>query len=121
MAELFVYKEDQWQENLRNLGFYLGKFIYIMDAYEDLKEDIKKGSYNPFSQVDQEKLSQEIGQILTLMMAEATKAFEMLPIVVQPEVDILRNILYAGVWCKYDKLRQKCIEERNKTDDNRSI
>lgn len=121
MAELFVYKEDQWQENLRNLGFYLGKFIYIMDAYEDLKEDIKKGSYNPFSQVDQEKLSQEIGQILTLMMAEATKAFEMLPIVVQPEVDILRNILYAGVWSKYDKLRQKCGEKGIKTDDNRSI
>ncbi len=121
MAELFIYKEDQWQEDLRNLGFYLGKFIYIMDAYEDLEEDLKKGSYNPFIETDKEKLFEEIGHILTMMMAEATKAFEKLPIVVQPEVDILRNILYAGVWCKYDKLRQKCIEERNMTDDNRSI
>ena len=118
MAELFVYKEDQWQDELRNLGFYLGKFIYIMDAYEDLEEDIKKGNYNPFCEMDKENLAEDIGQILTLMMAEATKAFEKLPIIVQPEVEILRNILYAGVWNKYDRMRQKCIEERNKTYDN---
>ncbi len=121
MAEFFVYKEDQWQEELRNLGFYLGKFIYILDAYEDLEEDLKKGCYNPFREVPKEELSEEIDHVLTLMMAEATKAFEKLPILVKPEIDILRNILYAGVWCKYDKLRQKCVKERNETDDNRSI
>ena len=121
MAELFVYEEDQWQGDLRNLGFYLGKFIYIMDAYEDLEEDLKKGSYNPFREVSKDKLAKDIDMMLTMMMAEATKAFERLPIVVKPEIDILRNILYAGVWCKYDKKRQKYVEERNKTDDNRSI
>lgn len=121
MAELFVYREDEWQENLRNLGFYLGKFIYIMDAYEDLEKDVKQGNYNPFKEADHEKLPEEMEHVLTLMMAEATKAFEKLPIIVKPEVDILRNILYAGVWCKYDKMRQKCVEERNKTDDSRSI
>ena len=121
MGELFVYKEDEWQDELRNLGFFLGKFIYIMDAYEDLEEDLKKGSYNPFSEVDKVKLTEDIGTMLTMMMAEATRAFEKLPIVVKPEIDILRNILYAGVWSKYDKLRQQSVEEGNKTDDNRSI
>ena len=121
MSELFVYKEDMWQEELRNLGFYLGKFIYIMDAYEDLEEDEKKNRYNPFKGVPKEQLKKDVDQILTLMMSEATMAFEKLPIVVQPEIDILRNILYAGVWSKYDRIRKKCEEERNKTDDSRSI
>lgn len=51
MAELFVYKEDMWEQELRNFGFYLGKFIYIMDAYDDLEEDLKTGSYNPLKAV----------------------------------------------------------------------
>ena len=30
MAELFVYRQDMWEEELRKFGFYLGKFIYIL-------------------------------------------------------------------------------------------
>ena len=42
MAEIFVIRKDVWEEYLRKFGFYLGKFIYIMDAYDDLEKD-KKG------------------------------------------------------------------------------
>ena len=35
-----------------------------------------------------------------MMMSECSKAFEQLPIV--ENTDILRNILYSGVWCKYE-------------------
>ena len=31
------------------MGFYFGKFIYLLDAYDDVEEDVKKGNYNPFS------------------------------------------------------------------------
>ena len=31
------------------MGFYLGKFIYLMDAYDDVEDDVKKGNYNPFA------------------------------------------------------------------------
>lgn len=47
LSELFVWREDLWEKDLRNMGFYMGKFIYLMDAYDDLKKDEKKGSYNP--------------------------------------------------------------------------
>ena len=33
------------------MGFYLGKFIYLMDAYEDLPEDRKKNRYNPLKEL----------------------------------------------------------------------
>ena len=51
MAELFVYAEDEWAEKLRRMGFYFGKFIYLMDAYEDIEEDLKQGRYNPFTEL----------------------------------------------------------------------
>ena len=31
MAEIFAYREDVWEPTLRRMGFYLGKFIYLMD------------------------------------------------------------------------------------------
>lgn len=44
LGEIFCWREDEWQEELRTLGFYMGKFIYIMDAYEDYDEDRRKRS-----------------------------------------------------------------------------
>lgn len=106
MSEIFVYKEDEWEEDLRNLGFYLGKFIYLIDAYEDLEKDLQSGSYNPFRYYyEQEDYEQMCQQLLTMMIAESAKALEHLPLI--HEVDIIRNVVYAGVWVKYDTLRKK--------------
>ena len=43
--------------------------------------------------------------LLTMLMASCTRAFEILPIV--KNVDILRNILYAGVWTKFEEIYAK--------------
>ena len=42
MAEIFAYRHDEWESSLRKIGFFLGKFIYLMDAYEDLEKDLRK-------------------------------------------------------------------------------
>src|SRR5690554_5934674 len=47
MEEMFLFKKDHWEQNLRKIGFYLGKYIYFFDAYEDMKKDKENGSYNP--------------------------------------------------------------------------
>lgn len=104
LAEIFVWKKDHWEENLRRIGFYLGKFIYLMDAYEDVEKDRKKGNYNPWNCISQEEdFRQRAGQILTLIAAECSREFEKLPIL--EYVDILRNILYSGIWIKYDRIK----------------
>ena len=104
MAELFVYAEDEWTEKLRRMGFYFGKFIYLMDAYEDIEEDLKQGRYNPFTELyKKETFEQDCQQILKMMMAETSKVFEQLPIL--EDAEILRNILYAGVWTRYGQIR----------------
>lgn len=105
MGELFVYREDQWKDTLFQLGFYLGKFIYLLDAYDDLEKDIKTGSFNPFESMQKrESFDEDINQILTMMMSECTNAFEKLPLFW--DVELLRNILYAGVWKKYDDKKE---------------
>ncbi|WP_099468111.1 DUF5685 family protein [Konateibacter massiliensis] len=106
MAELFAYKQDVWEENLRRLGFFLGKYIYLIDAYFDLEDDIKNKSYNPLIfYKEQERYEEFCFEMLTLMISEAANEFEKLPCVL--DVEILRNILYGGVWSKYNSKKQK--------------
>ena len=46
-------------------------------------------------------------------MADCARSFEKLPL--HLDVEILRNILYAGVWSKYMKIRN----DKNKTEEVR--
>lgn len=106
MAEIMVYEKDIWEQTLRNIGFFLGKFIYIMDAYDDLEKDLKSGSYNPLKEYSKrEDYDDRCHEMLCMMIAEATAAFEKLPCL--EDAEIIRNILYAGVWTKYNNLREK--------------
>ena len=101
MAEVFDYRHDLWSAPLRRTGFYLGKFIYILDAYDDLGKDVKHGSFNPLLMMkDRPDLARYVRGLLTMTISECTAAFETLPIV--ENIDILRNILYSGVWCKFN-------------------
>ena len=45
-----------------------------------------------------------------MMMAECSRAFEKLPVL--QNVDILRNILYSGVWCRYEMVKGKRKEQQ---------
>lgn len=113
LGEIFAWKDDIWAEELHCLGFYMGKFIYLMDAYEDLEKDARKNEYNPFMKLakqnhrDFETISK---LILTSMMSECAKSFERLPILLH--ADIIRNILYSGVWSKYEYLQEKKKKRR---------
>ena len=99
-GELFVWREDNWQSRLRELGENLGKFIYFMDAYEDAGKDEKHKNYNPLLQLKGEAdYDGRCKEILTMFLGAAAEAFEALPIV--ENAHILRNVLYAGVWTKF--------------------
>lgn len=118
MEEMMVYKEDCWEQQLRGIGFYLGKYIYIMDAYEDLDKDLEKGTYNPLKKMHEEAGYEErCRDILCMMIGECARNFEILPCIL--DVDILRNILYDGVWKHYRKIQEKKSEE--KEDDKESL
>lgn len=106
MGELFVYKQDAWEDTLREMGFYLGKFIYVLDAYDDVEKDIEKNNYNALIALSkQENFDEKCEEMLNFVLAECSHRFEKLPCV--EDVEILRNILYAGVWDKFNQKRMK--------------
>ncbi|MBE5777865.1 MAG: hypothetical protein E7331_00880 [Clostridiales bacterium] len=97
---VYRWREDEWADTLQHMGEGLGRFIYIMDAYDDLEKDCRKGRYNPLKdlskQADYETLMLDS---LRWMIGECAQEFETLPLV--NDMEILRNILYAGCWTRY--------------------
>jgi hypothetical protein len=107
LAELFVWPEqDAFAGELRAIGDGLGRFVYFMDAYDDLPGDVRRGNYNPLKALmDREDYEQLCKSALMMMIADAADAFERLPILL--DADIIRNVLYSGVWSKYAFLQSK--------------
>lgn len=110
MGEIFVYKKDEYEQNLRNIGFNLGKYIYILDAYEDLEEDNKKGRYNPFiDYIDKkEELKNKVDRLISMSLGMATKDIEQLNL--EFNKSIIDNIIYSGVYLRYKSILEKGCE-----------
>lgn len=110
---------DMWKGELKTLGFYLGKFIYIMDAFEDVNKDIEKGDFNPFIDKYKAGLHNDeamksfwnyVDQLLMMAATNMAQSYERLPII--HETAILRNIIYSGIWMKFIKLtRERTLDD----------
>ena len=103
LGTVFAWQNDEHAELLFKMGAALGRYVYLLDAVNDLKADIKKERYNPVVA----QSNSNFKPMLVMMMAECTEAFEAM----RPfrDQDIIQNVLYAGVWKKYH--RRKDDEE----------
>ena len=101
MAELFALRDDRWAPVLRTLGDALGRFIYIMDACLDLEKDSLLGRFNPLRARYGRDNAADFRDILTMLLADAVRAFDVLPLV--QDVGLMQNILCWGVWQGFEK------------------
>ena len=109
MAELLVYHDDLWADTLRQVGFHLGRFIYMADAAVDYRQDERKGKYNPFLAMGTGEDWARWDEYLVLAMGRCTANYEKLPLV--QDKAILDNILYSGVWVNFRGKGAKAREE----------
>lgn len=109
MAELLVYKEDLWSETLRQMGFHLGRYIYLADAAIDYRRDKKHGKYNPYLAMGSDEDWPRWEEYLVLAIGRCTEAYERLPLV--QDKALLDNILYSGIWVNFRGKGTKVREE----------
>ncbi|MCD8181601.1 MAG: DUF5685 family protein [Firmicutes bacterium] len=97
------------------LGYNIGRWIYIIDAYNDLEKDIKKGNYNPFAQDG--KTAEEIKartrdnleMSMTLTLENAASAYDLLTI--RKNKEVLDNIMYIALKAK----QKQILGEKNES------
>jgi hypothetical protein len=107
--------DEAARRSLAWLGYNIGRWIYIIDAFADYEKDLKKNSYNPFiySQKEYDEIREELRITLTYTLASAASAYELLDI--KKNDEILRNIIYIGLKNKQDSIL--CGREK----DNESL
>jgi len=94
-------KEENNRRALYQLGYCLGKWIYLIDCAVDIEKDIKNGEFNPLkaemkSGTDAKIYAKErLEPILNSCVSSAQLSFELLDI--KKYKGILDNILYHGI------------------------
>ncbi len=88
---------------LERLGYLIGRWVYLIDAVDDLEDDIKHNNFNPLKanftdlsdQIQRDSLREYAQQVLSTTAGEAVLAFELLE--TKRFRAILENILYDGL------------------------
>ncbi len=102
----FVTDEAK-RRSLAWMGYNIGRWIYLIDAFADMEKDEKKGSYNVFlagknACRDKDRLAKATDDALILTLANAASAYDLLEI--KKNKDILDNILLLSL-----KMKQQYI------------
>lgn len=93
--------EGDEKQLLYSLGYMTGRFVYILDAADDLESDLKSGSFNPFKNADisnEEKraeFAQRVEGMLNLTQSTALESLDTLES--KRFEDILENIFFEGL------------------------
>jgi len=106
LSELTVSGAETEKIAFKHLGYHIGRWLYLIDAYDDLERDIKTKAYNPliyrFQYYSDEKLSafrkridEDIRFNLYYSLSEAANAFEL--IAFKKNRALLENIIYMGL------------------------
>lgn len=119
----YYYKDENFYDELYNLGYNLGRWIYIIDAFDDLKEDMEKHKFNAINKAfNIEKLPYEdliINQgnrieFNLIMSANSTsEALDKLPI--NKNKDLLFNILQLGLMNKIETIKSRSDKKHEKS------
>ncbi len=95
------------------IAYCVGRWVYLMDAYDDLEKDLKCGAYNPFllqysvqTPADVRSDAVQAGILRSLSMTE-NEAAETLALLSGPvRRAILENILCDGLHAKTEAIRE---------------
>ena len=111
LSELYAKNEtDEDKKTVRKrVGYCLGRWVYMIDAFDDIEKDRKSGNYNPFLLAGQDNYEKIKGDLL-MTVGELTKAYELLEI--KKFGSITENVIYDGLY--YETLK---VYERRKTNE----
>lgn len=105
---------------LARVGYHLGKWIYLMDAVDDIEDNIDSGAYNPLlyrfkyekgedAQAFRDRIRCDVERNLLIYLSEMGKAFDLADL--KKNRGIIENIVYVGLLKKTEEILEKGKED----------
>ncbi len=102
---LCSYKDNE-KRVLERMGYCVGKYVYLTDAFCDIEKDKENNNFNVLKKFENKKeLTESTERQIYFCINEACKAFELLD--VKRYKTILGNILYLGLEDTYKNIKEK--------------
>ena len=60
-------------EDVYRFGYMTGRWVYIADAADDYKKDLKNGTFNPFASLSEDEAMKKAGEAMNLTLSEAVR------------------------------------------------
>lgn len=118
--------EDTTQKKVLNrFGYLVGRFVYFIDALDDLESDMKTNSFNPFikkfehENASTQKIKDYAISTINLTIGDIPTAFELLEI--KRYKPILDNIIYLGLHHEIKMTLDKTKKKHNRKEYLSSI
>lgn len=119
----FYYRDKDFHDALYKLGYNLGRWIYIIDAYDDLEEDLKKNKFNAINKAFNsenwtyaELLEAQRDRIeFNLMMSASTTVDALNNLPLKKNSDLLFNILQLGLMNKIESIKSRSDNKDEKS------
>ena len=108
--------EGETAAALERFGYLAGRWVYLADAFDDMKDDEKTVSFNVFNIKDKsEKENREYALgALNLTAAQLTREYEkLMPLRFG---DILANIVFDGLYNTVEQIRRRDENEQSVRD-----
>lgn len=115
-------------ESTANFFYFIGKWVYLIDALDDYDKDVKNGSYNVFYQAYKEKTfsdlvknhSKDLGFVFNDVFSKLNENFKNIKF--KFNKDLIENIVFRGLPKQTTKVLQKSqnkkgSKKRSKKDD----
>ncbi len=100
LGEVFCHQlEDDTKRRVAyEIGYHTGRYIYIIDAAEDLDSDLKTGSFNSLAkEEDASGISERLKTSLRLELEALASAAELIDFYDSGIKNIAENIIYSGM------------------------
>ncbi len=117
--------ETDADERVKNLCYNLGKWIYLIDALDDVEKDADKGNYNPFAACygtsDRKQLSLKFDELQFVMFAVLNRvAMSYNDLNLDLYTCILKNVLFESIRDKTNQVLERykpsCDVKRSSVD-----
>ncbi len=103
MGETALSAADEKNDDIYWFGFFMGKWLYVLDAFDDIEKDKESGAYNPFLMMLPDKTAEEVKNLaredaeylLKSALTRLGQIFDKLP--VKRNKEIIENILFLGM------------------------
>ena len=113
---------------LDRMGYALGRWMYLIDAFDDIGENLKDGNYNPLicrfsyhketedEAAFRERIRERVSFLLFSYLEEMSKAYDLLSL--KKNRAIAENVVYLGLHRKTEEVLEKGKKEK---EDERSL